>query len=56
MDEQLKAILAQIVDNQLILSGKIDILNQNMARLANTIIKYDEEYQQKILEDVNVRS
>ena len=48
MDLEQKQILAQIIDNQLILNNKIDSLIKVVSDLANTIIKYDNEYQNQI--------
>lgn len=48
-DEFYKAeALKQIIDNQLILNKKIDILIKVMSDLTNTIIKYDNDYQNEI--------
>ena len=55
MDEQLKLLLSQIIDNQMILNKKMETVNEQLARLTNTIIKYDEEYQQKIVEEAKLR-
>ena len=43
MDNETKIILSQIIDNQLILNKKVDILTKIMSDLTNTIIKYDNE-------------
>jgi hypothetical protein len=48
-----KAILSQIIDNQFILSKKMDTIIEILNKLTNTIIKYDEEYQQQIVADIN---
>lgn len=48
MDFELKQILAQMIDNQLVLNKKIDDLTKVVSNLTNTIIKYDNEYQNQI--------
>lgn len=45
MDNQ---ILGQIVDLLMNISKKMDILIQSQNNLTNTIIKYDNEYQNQI--------
>lgn len=52
-DEQLKMVLGQIIDNQLILNRKTDMVIDLLSKLTNTIIKYDNEYQQQIAEEMN---
>ena len=51
MDNEIKIILSQIIDNQLILNKKVDTLIKIMSDLTNTIIKYDNEYQQEIVKE-----
>ena len=51
MDSETKIILSQIIDNQLILNKKIDALIKIMSDLTNTIIKYDNEYQQEVVKE-----
>ena len=51
MDSETKIILSQIIDNQLILNKKVDILTKIMSDLTNTIIKYDNEYQQEMVKE-----
>jgi hypothetical protein len=48
-----KNILNQIIDNQFILNKKMDAIIDLLSKLTNTIIKYDETYQQQIVNDVN---
>ncbi len=52
-DDQLKMVLGQIIDNQLILNRKTDMVIDLLSKLTNTIIKYDNEYQQQIAEEMN---
>jgi hypothetical protein len=47
----LEKILEQVIDNQFILNKKIDIVIDLLGKLTNTIIKYDNEYQQQIAND-----
>ena len=53
METELKVILGQVIDNQLILNKRMDEILKILNNLTNTIIKYDNEYQQNIAEDVN---
>ena len=53
METELKVILGQVIDNQLILNKRMDEILKILNNLTNTIIKYDNEYQQNIVEDVN---
>lgn len=53
MDNELKMILGQIIDNQISLNRKFDELIRVTNNLTNTIIKYDDEYQKEILGDIN---
>jgi hypothetical protein len=48
----LEKILEQVIDNQFILNKKIDTVIDLLGKLTNTIIKYDNEYQQQIADDV----
>jgi hypothetical protein len=48
MDIETKQIFAQIIDNQMELNKKVDNLIKVVNDLANTIIKYDNEYQNQI--------
>lgn len=52
IDLELKQILAQIIDNQLFLNKKTDELLNTLNTLTNTIIKYDNEYQEEIARQV----
>ena len=51
MDNETKFILSQIIDNQFFLNKKVDNLIKIMSDLTNTIIKYDNEYQQEIVKE-----
>ncbi len=55
LETDLKYILEQIIDNQLNLNNKIDKLTEIAGKLTNTIIKYDDDYQQKIVEEMDAR-
>jgi hypothetical protein len=55
LETDLKYILEQIIDNQLNLNNKIDKLTEIAGKLTNTIIKYDDDYQQKIVEEMGAR-
>jgi hypothetical protein len=46
-------ILSQIIDNQLMMLKKMDELIKITSNLTNTIIKYDEEYQEQIVKEVS---
>lgn len=46
-------ILSQIIDNQLVMLKKMDELIKITSNLTNTIIKYDEEYQEQIVKEVS---
>ena len=48
IDNDLRQILAQIIDNQMSLNKKVDTLTKIMSELTNTIIKYDNDYQNEI--------
>lgn len=48
MEFEEKQILGQIIDNQLVLNKKIDDLINVVSNLTNTIIKYDNDYQNEI--------
>lgn len=48
-----KMIFSQIIDNQFTLNKKMDIVIDLLSKLTNTIIKYDEDYQQKIVDELN---
>ena len=52
-ENQEKMIFSQIIDNQFALNTKIDTIIDLLSRLTNTIIKYDEDYQQKIVDELN---
>lgn len=52
MEQDLKYILGQIVDNQFELNKKIDTVIKLISDLTNTIIKYDQEYQNEIIKDL----
>ena len=52
-ENQEKIIFSQIIDNQFALNKKMDIIIDLLSKLTNTIIKYDEDYQQKIVDELN---
>lgn len=52
-ENQEKMILSQIIDNQFALNKKMDTIIDLLSKLTNTIIKYDEDYQQKIVDELN---
>lgn len=49
MTEQMES---QIIDNQLMTLKKLDQLIALLTNLTNTIIKYDEDYQKEIAEEM----
>ena len=52
-EKQEKMIFSQIIDNQFALNKKMDVVIDLLSKLTNTIIKYDEDYQQKIVDELN---
>lgn len=48
MDKEDKMYISQIIDNQNILNKKMDNLIKVVSDLANTIMKYDQQYQNDI--------
>ena len=52
-ENQEKMIFSQIIDNQFALNKKMDTIIDLLSKLINTIIKYDEDYQQKIVDELN---
>ena len=52
-ENQEKMIFSQIIDNQFNLNKKMDTIIDLLSKLTNTIIKYDEDYQQKIVDELN---
>lgn len=48
MDKEEKMYISQIIDNQNILNKKMDNLIKIVSDLANTIMKYDQQYQNDI--------
>ena len=52
-ENQEKMIFSQIIDNQFSLNKKMDVVIDLLSKLTNTIIKYDEDYQQKIVDELN---
>ena len=52
-ENQEKMIFSQIIDNQFALNKKMDITIDLLSKLTNTIIKYDEDYQQKIVDELS---
>ena len=48
MDKEEKMYISQIIDNQNILNKKMDDLIKIVSDLANTIMKYDQQYQNDI--------
>ena len=51
-ENQEKMIFSQIIDNQFALNKKMDVVIDLLSKLTNTIIKYDEDYQQKIVKSI----
>lgn len=47
-----KMIISQIIDNQFLLNKKMDTIIELLSKLTNTIIKYDEDYQQQIVKSM----
>ena len=47
-----KMIFSQIIDNQFMLNKKMDTVIDLLGKLTNTIIKYDNEYQQQIADEI----
>ena len=52
-ENQEKMIFSQIIDNQFALNKKMDTVIDLLSKLTNTIIKYDEDYEQKIVDELN---
>ena len=52
-ENQEKMIFSQIIDNQFALNKKMDTIIDLLSKLTNAIIKYDEDYQQKIVDELN---
>ena len=52
-ENQERMIFSQIIDNQFSLNKKMDTIIDLLSKLTNTIIKYDEDYQQKIVDELN---
>ena len=52
-ENQEKMIFSQLIDNQFSLNKKMDTIIDLLSKLTNTIIKYDEDYQQKIVDELN---
>lgn len=52
-ENQEKMIFSQIIDNQFALNKKMDVVIDLLSKLTNTIIKYDEDYQQEIVDELN---
>ena len=53
LENQEKMIFSQIIDNQFALNKKMDTIIDLLSKLTNTIIKYDEDYQQKIVDELS---
>lgn len=51
IDTELKMLLSQMIDNQQIIINKLQALIELNSNLTNTIIKYDNEYQQQIVNE-----
>jgi hypothetical protein len=51
IDTELKMLLSQMIDNQQIIINKLQTLIELNSNLTNTIIKYDNEYQQQIVNE-----
>ena len=52
LNDEIREITAQIIDNQISLNKKMDKLIKIMSNLTNTIVKYDEQYQNEIVDNV----
>ena len=48
MDIETRQILGQIIDYQRMTNSKLDILIKTLNDLTNTIIKYDNDYQNSL--------
>lgn len=51
MEQDLKQVLRQIIDNQFALNKKMDNLINEVAQLKSIFIKYDNDYQNEIAEE-----
>ena len=49
MDVLEKQIAQQLIDNQIQILNKLETLTNIVSQLTNTIIKYDNEYQNQIV-------
>ncbi len=52
LNDEIREITAQIIDNQISLNKKMDELIKIMSNLTNTIVKYDEQYQNEIVDNL----
>ena len=52
LNDEIREITAQIIDNQIYLNKKMDELIKIMSNLTNTIVKYDEQYQNEIVDNL----
>ena len=50
LNDEIREITAQIIDNQISLNKKMDELIKIKSNLKNTIVKYDEQYQKEIVD------
>lgn len=53
MDVLEKQIAQQLIDNQIQILNKLETLINIVSQLTNTIIKYDNEYQNQIAAEAN---
>lgn len=51
MEQDLKQVLGQIIDNQFALNKKMDNLINEVVQLKSIFIKYDNDYQNEIAEE-----
>lgn len=54
MDIETRQILGQIIDYQRMTNSKLDILIKTLNDLTNTIIKYDNSYNEEMLKTQGV--
>ena len=52
LNDEIREITAQIIDNQISLNKKMDELIKIMSNLTNTIVKYGEQYQSEIVDNL----
>lgn len=51
MEQDLKQVLGQIIDNQFALNKKMDNLINEVVQLKSIFIRYDNDYQNEIAEE-----